>query len=174
MQTSKPLFLLFLLSLGLAYVMQEHPEMLKLPTGGTIPLLQPDDCPNLVAAFSENDNRDEASHHAYIFGTICSTIADIIEADGKRTDPRFTKGIQLDDLRLRVREMRTGGWSFGTKYPKLRDEVGNWLDKKLQTGNVNGKPVVEGGPIDANKRAQWVAAYRGLASCSKYAAQAVK
>lgn len=123
---------------------------------------QPPAGPDLVKAFSTNDDRGEAMAHAHVFATLCESIANCIEYDGKQPKPRITTGVQLDDLRLTMRQMRMGGWSFLTKYPELKDSVEKFLTDEVGTS---------GGPINETQRGKWVSAMRKLQACAQYAAE---
>jgi hypothetical protein len=123
---------------------------------------QPPAGPDLTKAFSTNDNRAEAKAHAHVFATICGALAEYIEYDGQRPEPLLKTGVQIDDLRLALRQTRTKGWSFLTKYPDLKEPLETFFTKELGA---------EGGPIDAAKRSKWVSAMRTLATSAEYAAR---
>lgn len=127
-----------------------------------VPPPQPPAGPDLVSAFSTNDNRGEASAHAHLFATICASVAEYLEYDGTRPEPLIKTGVQIDELRRSLRQTRTKGWSFLPRYPELHGQLESFLTEQLGTA---------GGPIDATQRAKWVAAMRQLAACAEYAAK---
>jgi hypothetical protein len=117
--------------------------------------------PNLVEAFKTNDNRGEARQHAHQFATICSSLAEFIEYDGTRSEPLIKTGVNIDEFRRGLRQTRTKGWSFLTKYPSLEKELETYLTAQVGTS---------GGPVDKPQRDKWVAAMRTLSACAEYAA----
>lgn len=117
--------------------------------------------PDMVAVFAANADRPEARIHAAAFGSICRAIANQLEYDGQRKAPRYTTGVKIDDLRIRVREYRMGGWSFMAKYPTMSSTVEAYMEQQL------GK---SGGPVTPDQRRQWVETYRSLGKCCDYAA----
>jgi hypothetical protein len=131
--------------------------------GCSVPLAvpQPPAGPDLRPAFAANDNRREASQHAHVFATICGTLADYIEDDGKREGPLIKTGVQVDEFRRSLRQTRTRGWSFLAKYPDLSRALEDHLTTQLGTS---------GGPLDAAQRAKWVATMRQVQACAQYAA----
>jgi hypothetical protein len=118
--------------------------------------------PDLVKAFATNDNRAEARGHARVFGTICTSVAEYLEYDGTRQEPLIKTGVQIDDLRRALRQTRTKGWSFLTKYPGLEGELETFFTRHLGTS---------GGPIEKAERDKWVAALRQVSACAEYAAK---
>lgn len=148
------------------------PWLLALLAGGSLLLPVPRGChflpstppagPDLVKAFATNDNRAEARGHARVFGTICTSVAEYLEYDGTRAEPLIKTGVQVDDLRRALRQTRTKGWSFLTKYPGLEGELETFFTRHLGTS---------GGPIEKAERDKWVAALRQVATCADYAAK---
>jgi hypothetical protein len=126
-----------------------------------VPGQQPPAGPDLRSAFATNDNRREARQHAHVFATICGTLADYIEDDGKRPEPLMKTGVQVDEFRRGLRQTRTRGWSFLAKYPDLGKSLEDHLTSQLGTS---------GGPLDASQRAKWVAVMRQVQACAQYAA----
>lgn len=120
--------------------------------------------PDLTAAFAQTSNTSQAAADARQFAALCASLADMMEYDGKRTEPRLLTGVQMDDLRRWAREYLQVGSSFGSRYPRLPELVGGYLDEKL------GK---SGGPVTPESRAAWVAAHRQLSLCGEYAAKAL-
>ena len=130
--------------------------------GAKGPLLPRPDGPDLTAAFSQSNSSSQASTDARQFAALCSSLADMMEYDGKRQEPRLLTGVQMDDLRRWSREYLQTGSSFGSRYPKLPELVGTYLDEQL------GK---SGGPLTPESRSKWVATHRQLSLCGEYAAQ---
>lgn len=130
-------------------------------TPGVAPMPKPPG-PDMVAVFAKNDNRAEAKQHAHIMATIMGSLADFIEYDGQRKEPRITTGVQIDDVRLALRENRMKGWSFSTKYPDLGSAVESLMNEEVGTS---------GGVLTDTQRKKWVDALRKLSKCCEYAAQ---
>lgn len=118
--------------------------------------------PDLVSAFRENDDPEEARHHARCLATILKSLADVLEYDGSRKEPRIRTATQADDLRIALREFRMQGFSFASKYPAVRDVVDQHFTAAVGTS---------GGPLDQVRRAQWIEASRQLARSAEYAAE---
>jgi hypothetical protein len=129
--------------------------------GHMVPAPEPPPGPNLVAAFASNDDRGQASADAHAFATICTALADTLEYDGTRPQPLLKTGVQIDELRRNVRQLRMHGGSFLPRYPQLGLELDAFLTAAVGTS---------GGPIDATQRAKWITALRQLAACAQYAA----
>ena len=123
---------------------------------------RPTDGPDYVAAFASNDDRAEARRHAHDFETILTALADQLEYDLQQKERRFTTGVQIDDLRIALRQYRMGGWSFIAKYPGVADETEKWMDAQVGTG---------GGPLTEEDVKGWVKATRQAAACCKFAAE---
>ena len=138
--------------------------------GGLSPFPQPTPAPprgpDMVAVFSANQNKAEAKQHAALFGTICSKVADTLEADAKRAEQRrLATGIDLAKYRADLRYYTTSGWSFSASYPNLKTQVETWLDAEA---GKNPSTMTE------EDTRRWVAAFRGLADTSLYAARVIK
>lgn len=98
-----------------------------------------------------------AADDAAILSALCDELALIIEADGKREQPRLKTGVQLDELRVAARENRTRGVSIGARQPKVRDAIDKFL-----TDSVG----VSGGPVTAEQRAKWSDAFHEIAKAA--------
>lgn len=120
--------------------------------------------PDMVSVFASNADRQEAKLHAYAMGTICESLADVIEYDGTLSAPKYKTGVQLEELRTTLRDYRMRGWSFAQKYPTIAETMQEYLDKKI------GK---NGGKFDAEGRARWVETYRQIGKSCKYAAEKI-
>ena len=88
-------------------------------------------------------------------GGLCAGLADAIEHDGGLASPRIISGTQVEELRVAAREGRMRGESIGARQPAARQAIGDYLDREA------GK---SGGPLDADARRRWVAAFRGVAA----------
>ncbi len=88
-------------------------------------------------------------------GHLCAGLADALEDDGRRPEPRVRSGTQLEELRVAARDLRMRGVSIGERQPAARQAIGDYLDREA------GK---SGGPLDADGRARWVKAFRAVAS----------
>lgn len=107
----------------------------------------------VAAAFAQADDRTAAAKEAKLFASICFALADQIDQDGKRPTPLLKTVNQLDLLRVYAREFRTGGKSFGIKYPALPGAIKEFLDARIGTKSM---------PLDAEYRAKCVLAFRDL------------
>ena len=88
-------------------------------------------------------------------GWLCAGLADALEHDGSRSDPKIRSGTQLEELRVTARDGRMRGVSIGERQPAARQAIGDYLDREA------GK---SGGPLDADGRQRWVKAFRGVAA----------
>jgi len=100
---------------------------------------------------------EEASQDATTTAALLDELASQIEWDGQQTEPRLRTGAAFDDLRRAARELRCRGVSLGARQPAVRDEIKRFLDAQVGT---------DGGPVDAGKRAAWVAAFRSVAQAA--------
>ncbi len=121
----------------------------------------PKDAPDLVQAFAQSDDPQQAKADALVLAALCRSIADVIEYDGQLDEPRLRTGQQLDRLRRWTREYTLDGVSLGTRYPALPPAVKKYLDDRLGT---------EAGPLTSQQRTKWVVAYRKIAEAAEYAA----
>lgn len=96
------------------------------------------------------------------FSALCLELAACIEYDGKLERPHLTTGVAFDDLRTRARDLRLRGESLGDRHPRARDAVAKYLDATVGTS---------GGPVTAEARAAWVAAYRTIAEAAAHASR---
>lgn len=90
---------------------------------------------------------------AATLAALCDELADVIEQDGMRDEPRLKSGLAFDELRHIAREARCRGESIGQRQPHARDAIAGYLEEQL------GK---SGGPVGPQQRAKWVSAYREL------------
>lgn len=104
----------------------------------------------------------EAASDAAVTAALLAELADVIEWDGKQTEPRLRTGAAFDDLRRSSRELRTRGVSVGARQPAVRDAIRAYLDQAVGT---------DGGPVDAAQRAKWVSAFREVAAAAEAAAR---
>lgn len=101
-----------------------------------------------------------AAEDAVTLAALADEIAAEIEWDGQQSDPFLTTGVAFDELRTRARAARMRGQSIGERQPRVRDAVAGYLEQQVGTA---------GGPVDATKRAAWVAAYRTIAGACRHA-----
>lgn len=101
-----------------------------------------------------------APEDAALISCLTDELARVIEADGKREQPRLKTGAQFDELRVAAREGRTRGVSIGERQPKARDAIEAYMLERLG---------VFGGPVTPEQRAKWVDA---LFEISKEASRA--
>lgn len=99
-----------------------------------------------------------ATDDAATLAALCGELADIIEQDGMKPEPRLKSGLAFDELRIAAREGRCRGESIGQRQPHARDAIQKFLESQVG---------VSGGPVGPKERATWIAAYRELArACS--------
>lgn len=102
-----------------------------------------------------------AAEDAATIAALCDELARIIEADGTKEQPRLKTGIQFDELRVAAREGRTRGVSIGSRQPKARDAIEQFLNRAVG---------ISGGPVDAAQRAKWVDAFFEISRAASRAA----
>lgn len=115
----------------------------------------PSPAPGPDAPFAVSFVGPTADADRLTMGNLCASLADSLEHDGERPEPRIRSGSQVEELRVVARDGRTRGVSIGDRQPEARRAIGDWLDKEA------GK---SGGPLDADGRRRWVAAFRGVAA----------
>lgn len=101
-----------------------------------------------------------AAADAAAFAGVVGAVADALEQDGKSRAPRVTTGVQMEDLRIAISEMRFAPQTFRERQPHARNAVGKYLDE------VGG---TSGGPLDAATRERWVKAFREVQKASEEA-----
>lgn len=101
-----------------------------------------------------------AAEDAAQIDALCDELGRIIEADGKREQPRLKTGVQFDELRVIARESRTKGVSIGQRQPKVRDEIRHFLDEAVG---------ISGGPITPEQRGKWVDAMFEISKAARNA-----
>lgn len=94
-----------------------------------------------------------ASDDAAMLSALLAELADGIEQDGAKPEPRLKTGVAFDDLRIAAREGRMRGESLGSRQPAVRDAIHQFLDQAVGTS---------GGPVTAESRRAWVDAFRDL------------
>lgn len=114
---------------------------------------------SMINAFRTSPN---GHAHALEFAAILEAIADRIEWDGQRENPRLKTGVQIDDFSRLLREFETMGWSFLRDYPAIKGIVKKELDQSVG---------VSGGPITPERRAKWVASLRKLSDAARLASE---
>lgn len=124
----------------------------RLPPAPPAPPLEID----LAGAFIGEKAADDAT----LLAEMSAAVADIIEWDGKQTEPALTTARSLDQLRTRTREFLCKGESIGERNPKVRQIVGDFLESRLGTS---------GGAITPEQRAAWVSAYREVSRAARHA-----
>ena len=115
----------------------------------------PSPAPGPDAPFAVSFVGPTADADRLTMGTLCASLADALERDGERPEPRVKSGTQVEELRTLARDGRTRGVSIGERQPEARRAIGDYLDREA------GK---SGGPLDADSRAKWVKAFRGVAA----------
>lgn len=105
---------------------------------------------------------DTAAADAQALAALCEAIAHQIELDGMKEEPLLKNGVAIDDLRTRTRDLMLDGESLGSRQPRVRNAIGEYLTKELTT---------DGGPITPAQRALWVSCYREIARACANAAR---
>lgn len=95
-----------------------------------------------------------AAEDAAAMSALCAELADCLEQDGIKKEPRLKTGVAFDDLRIAAREARMRGESIGARQPGVKAAVHAFLDDAVGTS---------GGPVTPESRAAWVKAFRDLA-----------
>ena len=103
-----------------------------------------------------------ASEDASLVGAMCAEIADEVEFSAGHPDGYLSTGIAVDELRKRTRILRCRGISIGDRQPAARDAIAKYLEDAVGTN---------GGPLTAEQRTAWVAAYRDLGRAATNAAK---
>jgi hypothetical protein len=103
-----------------------------------------------------------AASDAQMLSALTAEIGDCIEYDGTLPAPRLKTGVAFDDLRIAAREARLRGESLGSRQPKVRDAIHNYLDETVGTS---------GGPVTPADRAKWVAAMKDISRACADAAK---
>jgi hypothetical protein len=93
---------------------------------------------------------------------MCDEIADEIQFSSGQPEGYLATGVAVDELRRRVREFRCRGISIGDRQPAARDAIAKFLEGAVGT---------DGGPLSAEQRSAWVAAYRDVGRAATDAAQ---
>lgn len=114
---------------------------------------QPVDVLDLGAAFDSATDRDRAKHDAHLLGHATNWLADYLEADGARPDPKYVSGGQVEDLRVELCWWITEGKMFGAQYPALGPAIGGHLEAIVGPESTDLTP---------DTRAAWVRAFREI------------
>ena len=100
----------------------------------------------------------QAAEDAAAFAGLCRGLADALEADGSRPQPRITTGVQIEDVKVAAAEGRFLPRRLTQEQPHAVAAAGKYLDEVAGTS---------GGPLDAAARGRWVEAYRALATAAE-------
>lgn len=103
-----------------------------------------------------------AADDAAMLAALLAELADCLEQDGAKAEPRLRTGVAFDDLRIAAREARMKGESLGARQPRVREAIHVFLDQAVGTS---------GGPVTPESRRAWIVAFRDL---SKACAEATK
>jgi hypothetical protein len=104
----------------------------------------------------------DAAVDAATTAALLGELADAIEFDGTKAEPRLRTGAAFDDLRTTARDLRCRGQTLGAKQPRVREAIKHYLEERVGTS---------GGPVDADGRATWVRAFREVAAAAEAAAR---
>jgi hypothetical protein len=99
-----------------------------------------------------------AAEDAAAFAGLCRGIADALEADGSRQQPRITSGVQVEDVRVAAAEGRFLPRKLTQDQPHAVAVAGRFLDENAGTS---------GGPLYGESRGRWVKALRDLAQLAE-------
>jgi hypothetical protein len=102
----------------------------------------------------------QAAEDAAAFAGLCHGIAEALAADGSRSAPRITTGVQIEDVRVAAAEGRFLPRQLTREQPHATAAAGRYLDEVAGTS---------GGPLDATTRQRWVEAFRTLATAAEEA-----
>lgn len=136
----------------------------KVP-GCSTPLNKPSG-PDMVFAFTENASRsgEQARHDAEVLSTLCQALHDYLEDDWRADKPFLNQGVQVDNLRIIARKVRTKNQSLSESYPALSGVLEEHFTRHV------GK---SGGPLTDETKRGWLEAFKQLAECSEYASKAL-
>jgi hypothetical protein len=149
-----PLTLLAILAAGAMIAFSIRETRTPAPAPGPAPVVGLD----LRGRFVGPDAAADAATTAALLEELASQI----EWDGSQAEPRLRTGAAFDDLRRAARELRCRSVSLGARQPAVRDSIKAFLDAQVGT---------DGGPVDAGKRAGWVAAFRSVAQAAAEASR---
>jgi hypothetical protein len=149
-----PLTLLAILAAGAMIAFSIRETRTPAPAPGPAPVVGLD----LRGRFVGPDAAADAATTAALLDELASQI----EWDGSQAEPRLRTGAAFDDLRRAARELRCRSVSLGARQPAVRDSIKAFLDAQVGT---------DGGPVDAGKRAGWVAAFRSVAQAAAEASR---
>jgi hypothetical protein len=99
-----------------------------------------------------------AADDAAAFAGLCRGLADALESDGSRPQPRIITGVQIEDVKVAAAEGRFLPRRLTQEQPHAVAAAGRYLDEVAGTS---------GGPLDAAARGRWVEAYRALATAAE-------
>lgn len=119
---------------------------------------------DLLQDMRRQSHAAQARQDARMLAAVCRSIASVLEYDGRLEQPAIRTGVQADALRRLTRELALSGQSFRSRYPHWPEIIGRFLEQHLGT---------DGGPLSAEQRQRWVAAYRQLADAADWAAGAL-
>lgn len=101
-----------------------------------------------------------AAQDAAMLSALCDELAVLIEEDGRKSQPRLTLGLQLEELRAVAREGRMRGESMAARQPHARKIIGDYMTQKLGVD-----------PGEIKNRGDWVTAFRAIAKACADAAK---
>ena len=128
------------------------------PYAAPSPAPLPDSPLDLRGKFVGADAAADAATTASLLGEL----ADAIEFDGTKAEPRLRTGAAFDDLRTTARDLRCRGQTLGARQPRVREAIKHYLEERVGTS---------GGPVDAAGRVRWVEALRDVSRAAEAAAR---
>lgn len=126
------------------------------------PLTPPPSGPDMTRAFTEGARSTTAAHDAEVLSTLCYALHDYLEDDWRASKPFIENGVQVDNLRLIARKIRTKNQSLAEAYPALPKVLEEHFVRHVGTS---------GGPLTDETKRGWLEAFKQLAECSDYAAK---
>jgi hypothetical protein len=118
----------------------------------------PEPAPNGGYSFRGKWIGPHAAEDAAGFAGLCRGLADALEADGARQQPRLTTGVHVEDVRIAAAEGRFLPRRLTREQPHAMAVAGRYLDEHAGTS---------GGPLDTDIRARWVKSLRELAGLAE-------
>jgi len=100
----------------------------------------------------------EASADAAKFAGLCRGMVEAMRVDDRRTAPKITTGVSLEELRITAAEGRFLPRRLTEEQPHAMAAVKAYLDAVVGTS---------GGKLDAPRKAAWLSAFMALADAAE-------
>lgn len=102
----------------------------------------------------------QAAADAATLAALCDALADGVEYDAMKPEPRLTTGAAMDDLRVYAADGRMKGELVGERHPLVRQAIADYMAGSLGT---------KGGPLAPGDREKWAVAFREIARAAEAA-----